>query len=548
MARACVATPTFLDGDGDGFVSNVCGGDDCDDFDPEVFPGNRELCFDMRDNDCNGAFDCTDAMCTKDPGCGCVPRMELCTNEEDDDCDGSADCDDSDCAMSPTCACIPAPEDCGNGADDDCDLVVDCADMDCTDAPECCVVSPEVCSNMADDDCDMRVDCDDSDCAVSPACVAPCPDEDLGSRTGVAIATGTTVGRPNSLTASCGGGAGSPDIAYGWVAPATGRFVLDTIGSDYDTVLYVKSATCTGAELACNDDVGGLGTRSRIVFDAVSGQRYVVVVDGFGGGSTGSYVLNIGQLTPEAGNCEDGVDNDRDGLMDCADMDCVADPACTRPCPDRDIGSVVGNSVDMGTTVGAGHDLTGSCAPGRAPDIALSWTAPRSGRYRFDTAGSTFNTALYLQAGTCGGRELICNDNVSATNPTSRVVRNLTAGTTVVIVIDGVFGSAGNYRLNITAFEAGFCTDGIDNDLDGQTDCSDSECTALPICCVPVAEICNDMRDQDCDDLVDCADPNCRSSPSCCTPSPEDCANGADEDCDGLIDCVDPDCTMNPVC
>ncbi|MBN1494739.1 hypothetical protein JW911_03325 [Candidatus Peregrinibacteria bacterium] len=34
---------------------------------------------------------------------------------------------------------------------------------------------------------------------------------------------------------------------------------------------------------------------------------------------------------PAAGNCSDGADNDGDGLTDCADPDCTADPACTLP-------------------------------------------------------------------------------------------------------------------------------------------------------------------------------------------------------------------------
>lgn len=546
----CVVFPGESDRDGDGFPSIECGGTDCDDFDPEVFPGHVELCFDMRDNDCNGAFDCADAACTGDPACGCVPRMEICTNMDDDDCDMLADCDDPDCAMSPTCACVPTPEDCGNGLDDDCDLAVDCSDMDCAGAPECCVASPERCGNMTDDDCDMRVDCDDPDCAMNPLCVAPCPDADLGSRVGPSVAMGTTTGRPNSLTATCGGMANSPDIAYSWRAPSSGRFVIDTIGSDYDTVLYVKNASCTGPELACNDDTSGLGLRSRVTIDVMAGQSVVIVVDGFGGGSSGSYVLNITAVMPEAGNCDDGIDNDRDGTTDCGDSDCAGDPVCMRPCPDTDLMSAVGVNVASGTTVGMRNDLTGTCAPpGGAPDLAFSWTAPRAGRYRFDTAGSTFNTVLYLlEGGTCAGRQLVCNDDAGATTRTSRITRDITAGTTVVIVVDGAGGSAGSFQLNITAFERGFCSDGIDNDLDGLTDCADPECSPLPICCVPTAEICNDMRDQDCDGLVDCADPNCRSSTFCCTPRPEDCANGADEDCDGLIDCVDPDCTMNPVC
>jgi len=42
------------DGDGDGAIATACGGDDCDDSDPERFPGNTEICdADDRDEDCD---------------------------------------------------------------------------------------------------------------------------------------------------------------------------------------------------------------------------------------------------------------------------------------------------------------------------------------------------------------------------------------------------------------------------------------------------------------------------------------------------------------
>jgi len=58
--RACVTTRVSLDRDGDGFFARVrawpaCG-DDCDDNDPAVHPGAREVC-NSRDDDCDDAID-----------------------------------------------------------------------------------------------------------------------------------------------------------------------------------------------------------------------------------------------------------------------------------------------------------------------------------------------------------------------------------------------------------------------------------------------------------------------------------------------------------
>src|SRR4030042_7191949 len=42
------------DGDEDSYDDDACGGDDCDDFNPDIFPGAPEICFDGVDNQCPG--------------------------------------------------------------------------------------------------------------------------------------------------------------------------------------------------------------------------------------------------------------------------------------------------------------------------------------------------------------------------------------------------------------------------------------------------------------------------------------------------------------
>ncbi len=119
----------LVDRDGDGFQANEAGGPDCNDFSEEVFPGAEEIPYDGIDNDCDvwpdddydhdgfaargeGGEDCDDF----DPK---VIPLDL-------DGDGytgcTGDCDDGDPLRNER-----MPPICGNGYDDDCDEIGDCA-------------------------------------------------------------------------------------------------------------------------------------------------------------------------------------------------------------------------------------------------------------------------------------------------------------------------------------------------------------------------------------------------------------------------------------
>ena len=60
-----VAAPEPEDLDGDGFTINE---GDCDEADNQVFPGALELCYDLRDNDCDGSYDSDDSDCAAECG------------------------------------------------------------------------------------------------------------------------------------------------------------------------------------------------------------------------------------------------------------------------------------------------------------------------------------------------------------------------------------------------------------------------------------------------------------------------------------------------
>jgi hypothetical protein len=107
-----------------------------------------------------------------------------------------------------------------------------------------------------------------------------------------------------------------------------------------------------------------------------------------------------------------------------------------------------GSSTYSGSTSGNGNARSGSCGGANAEEMTFIVSVEGSATYQFDTAGSDFDTVLYVRDGGCDGPELACNDNAGG-GPHSAVTLALTAGQTVVIVLDGARGVCGNYQLTL---------------------------------------------------------------------------------------------------
>ena len=159
-----------VDADNDGFT---IGNGDCDDNDPNVYPGADEVCADGIDNNCNGNAD---------------------DSEKDEDGDGfgpcQGDCDDTDADVNPAQTEID-----GDGVDNNCDGIIDgdfdgdgysVADGDCDDTDaDIHPGAEELCFDGIDNDCNGFMDaaepdgdgdgigpcagdCDDTNATVNP--------------------------------------------------------------------------------------------------------------------------------------------------------------------------------------------------------------------------------------------------------------------------------------------------------------------------------------------------------------------------------------------
>lgn len=108
----------------------------------------------------------------------------------------------------------------------------------------------------------------------------------LSGGTGTTSATNTTAtketGEPNHA-----GDAGGHSLWWKWTAPASGDYSFCTTGSAFDTLLAVYQGTTLSSLtlIADNDDAGTTAVTSCLVFEAVAGQEYRIVVDGKDGTS-----------------------------------------------------------------------------------------------------------------------------------------------------------------------------------------------------------------------------------------------------------------------
>ncbi|RKG78620.1 tryptophan synthase alpha chain [Corallococcus terminator] len=421
--------------------------------------------------------------------CGQAPCTPSTCDALGKDCGQVAD----GCGGTLTCGTCPDGLQCGGGG-----TANVCGTPSCR--PATCGVLGKTCGQVADG-CGGTLSC--GSCTAPDTCGGTgvpnvcattepvCADRDLGSALPVTV-KGSTVEANDDHAASCGG-AGAPDRGYLWTAPRTGTFTFDTARSAVRSVIAVASVTaggCGGAELACATGGISYGGGARVAVPLTKGQQVLVTVDAVAGGpfTQGFFELHIDALRPtEAGACFDGMDNDGDRWVDCADTDCRDEPGCKgQGCAHHDLGSALPVTF-QGETAASGDGFQGTCGALLQQDRAHLWTAPRAGTYVFDTSpggdAAAAGNALYVLTG-CRGVELGCASHPRPTAKNAPALKlALAQGQTVLVVVDGMAHPEKDtpirYTLHIAeAFdsEAGHCQDGADNDADGAADGADRDC------------------------------------------------------------------------
>jgi hypothetical protein len=250
----------------------------------------------------------------------------------------------------------------------------------------------------------------------------------FASRTVISGSSATVSGTNVNATKEAGepnhaGNAGGKSVWWTWTAPASGSVMINTAGSNFDTILaiYTGSSVAALSTVASNDDAAGAQT-SLVTFNAVAGATYQIAVDGYDG-ATGNITLNVA-LTPTG----------------------PANSFANRT-------ALSGSSVTVsGTNVNATKEAGEPNHVGNigGKSVWWTWTAPTSGSVTINTAGSNFDTLLSVYTGSAvSSLTLVAsNDDVAGTQ-TSLVTFNAVAGVTYQIVVDGYDGASGNITLNL---------------------------------------------------------------------------------------------------
>ena len=335
------------------------------------------------------------------------------------------------------------------------------------------------CNNKVDDDLDGKLDCLDDDCSGSPNCL-PCD-------TRADLVCGQDLVEPLSRNNN------SP--MYKFVAAFDGAVTLTLTPTNASDAFAI--AVYEDIQQGCDDikevKTGAIG--DDLTFDSTADTTYIVKVTPAQDGGP-AYTLGVACLADHEVNCNNGIDEDKNGLTDCEDPACFKDNICTGghsgedctdPLPIND-GNGIGLAENgktftyFNTTKGAKTDLTGSCAADSATagDLVYKIVLDQQASVNFTvTPQGTFEPVLYIFKDSCDGEPATC---VTFNNGTTEVQSDMDPGT-YFVVVDG--GSAdtdkaeGTFKLdvkiaNVTARE--LCANGVDDNGDNLIDCQDPEC------------------------------------------------------------------------
>jgi hypothetical protein len=195
----------------------------------------------------------------------------------------------------------------------------------------------EICGNGIDDDTNGLTDCDDPVCFGVAGCPAPAcmPDQDLGSfswGTRKTVAVDTRAGGTLYPT-SCSRGTGKERVLRVTLTQPMSLAHDCTDGGSHVLALARQVQpldACDENELVCVDPAV-LPFGCGYAIPELQPGAYNVIVQAFQAGSEGVVNLTLTGVQQTIREiCDNGIDDDGDGAIDCADRKCVTEAICAR--------------------------------------------------------------------------------------------------------------------------------------------------------------------------------------------------------------------------
>jgi len=254
---------------------------------------------------------------------------------------------------------------------------------------------------------------------------------------------GTNVDAPMEPGEPPHAGNGGPfhSVWWEWIAPSNGIFEIDTVGSDFDTVLavYTGATVYTLTEIASNNDepvnsankTKTVPPQSQLSFSAIKDTVYKIVVDGATATDVGNIMFNF-------------------ALKGAPPNDNFANAFILN----NDYGITSGNNNTASAEVDEPEHAENF---GPYHSLWYEWTAPENGTFSINTFESDFDTVIAMYQGGHFSTlvEVASNDDEDGGSIWSQFATSVLNGVTYKIAVDGVDDSeTGNITLswNFTSF------------------------------------------------------------------------------------------------
>jgi len=392
--------------------------------------------------DADAADDSSDASDTSDSDADASDEADVQPDVDagdEPDVDVDADADDE-----PEVGSDADASDSSDAADTaDAETGTDAADAQSEPEPP----PPEVCNNNIDDDYDGLKDCFDPDCASASNCQPPACDgvNDIAESFDCSLGAIRNCSTNQKLgQQTCEG----PDCTYDTCTVLNPEVCNDGFDNDLD------------GKVDCVDPLCASAANCQCISGAYMGDPCTGVPIGtldcsktrgcncWGFWDYASDPSRFNCPYPEGNHCNDGVDNDQDGKIDCHDLDCHDTPPCKEVCNDT-----VDNDLDSLTDC-FDPDCNASPYCILDPCDGIDNNGINGADEGFECVGSPNNVQQ------C---DIECN------------------GATIVGARECDTNTCTWGTCDKPSTETS-CTDGIDNDCDGWIDCRDQDCWDTTAC------------------------------------------------------------------